>query len=122
MSNTITLLCVVRDESADHAFAIEIEKTLFISHLKKAIKAEKPNGLSNVDADELMLWRVNVSDEEYNALNGNLPDESEKLYPTRRIGKYFTDEPKDERIHIIIETPSTPSGNFSINHLSFFYQ
>jgi hypothetical protein len=111
MSNIVTFFCVVHGESSERVFHVSIDKTLSISHLKKAIREEKPNDFADVDANKLMLWKVNISDEDYDDLCGDLPNGSEKLRPTWKIKDYF-DEPLLERhIHIIIETPLSSSGN-----------
>ena len=48
----ITLFCAIVGVRGK-AFAIDIDKNILVSHLKDAIKAEKPNRLSDVDAHEL---------------------------------------------------------------------
>ncbi|RIA95855.1 hypothetical protein C1645_756528, partial [Glomus cerebriforme] len=45
------------------AFAIDIDREKLVSHLKKAIKAEQPQTFANVDAKDIKLWKVPISDD-----------------------------------------------------------
>ncbi|KAI1299061.1 hypothetical protein EDD11_006559 [Mortierella claussenii] len=58
-NNRLNLFCLVDGESTP--FPIEIESTKTFGDLKKAIKAEKANDFSDVDADKLKLWKVSIS-------------------------------------------------------------
>ncbi len=60
---SITLLCLIKENMTASAFAIDIDREKLISHLKKAIKAEKQNDFAGVDADKLKLWKVSISDD-----------------------------------------------------------
>jgi len=57
---SITLFCLVKENTTANAFEVDIEKDKSISHLKKAIKAEKQNDFAGVDADKLKLWKVSI--------------------------------------------------------------
>ena len=54
---------------------------------------------------DLVLWKVNISDEDASALKV-IPNDSDIMLPTKKLIKYFTKEPIDEHIHIIVKPPS----------------
>jgi hypothetical protein len=102
---SIKLFCLVKGNSATHAFSVKASKNDTIDDLKKAIKVEKPNEFTSIDADKLRLWKVEIPDDREDLLNAlSLKDEDE-LRATRKISKYFLDPPAEEHIHVIIEQP-----------------
>jgi hypothetical protein len=38
--------------------SVTISPTLLVDQLKETIKAEKPSGLGHIDADELLMWKL----------------------------------------------------------------
>ena len=54
-----TLFCLIENISAD-SFSVDINPQKTVGHLRKCIKNEKQNDLKDVDADRLMLWKVDV--------------------------------------------------------------
>ena len=107
MSSIITLFCLVHGESGQYAFSVRLDRDLLISDLKKLIKEEKPNDLRNIDADQLALCKVNIQDEDEDALKNFDPREDDKLCATSQVAKYFSDNPPEEHVHIIIKYPPT---------------
>ncbi|RIA85088.1 hypothetical protein C1645_831342 [Glomus cerebriforme] len=114
--STITLSCLVVGENPyENAFAVEIETTKLVSFFKKAIKEEQPQTFTNVDAKDIKLWKVDISLEEPNKklelvntkINVNIKEDlgGEELPPLSKISKYFTSQPADEHIHIIVKLP-----------------
>ncbi|CAJ0904422.1 6597_t:CDS:2 [Entrophospora sp. SA101] len=79
---------------------------------QKLIKAELSNHFAKIDYNQLRLWKVEIPDDNYEKLaNITLQDCDEPL-PTRRIGKYFIEEPIEEHIHIIILPPAFMSTQY----------
>ncbi|KAG0315368.1 hypothetical protein BG000_005218, partial [Podila horticola] len=110
--NHLSLFCLVDGEPTFNAFPVQIESNKTIGDLKKIIRAEKTIAFSDIDADQLTLWRVSVvitdDDEELPILLKSL-NEKKKLGPATRISKVFAEELPEETIHIIVQRP-LPSG------------
>ena len=107
MTNIITINCLVRDQSTQNAFAVDIDKTKLISHLKNEIKNANPNDFHNVDSRELKLWKVNIpsdADTQLLVLEEIEAGAIQRLIPTFEIEAYL---PKPERRHIhdVVELP-----------------
>lgn len=51
----VTFVCAIVGE-AGSVLPVDIDASLLVGHLKKAIKMEKQNGLKDVDADTLQLF------------------------------------------------------------------
>ncbi|KAG9067654.1 hypothetical protein KI688_011241 [Linnemannia hyalina] len=56
----VTLFCLVDGQSTLNAFSAEIYPTKTVNGLKKHIKTEETNDLSDVDADKLLLERLDL--------------------------------------------------------------
>ena len=63
-----TLLCFI--PGGKSVFSVEIDKTKIVDQLKDAIKKKKTQTLANVEADDLILYRV--------AVNSNLDNKRRK--------------------------------------------
>ena|ERR1051325_4604557 len=100
---SITLLCLVKGNTTAKAFSVKIGRDETISELKKTIKAEKAPEFDSFPANKLKLWKVEIPDEQEDALL-NLSLQENALLPTREIGEYWTKPPK-KHIHVIVETP-----------------
>ncbi|KAF9315303.1 hypothetical protein BG003_003172 [Podila horticola] len=98
--NFMTLFCLVDGESTP--FPVEIESTKTIGELKKAIKAEKVNDFSDVDADKLTLWKVSISvlpkKERKEISLADIPSKEE----TDDVSDVFKEQPPKKTIHIIV--------------------
>ncbi|GBC01193.1 hypothetical protein RclHR1_00410020 [Rhizophagus clarus] len=115
--STIKLCCLVLGDSPDErTFEVDIELNESISKLKDKIKDKKQNTFYDVDADQLDLWKVEISAIEQNEkmimLRGNEIDvtklEGESLNSSKMITRYFPGQPLYEHIHIIVKRPSGP--------------
>ena len=84
-----------------------IEKDKSISHLKKVIKVEQSQTFTNVDAKDIKLWKVPISDDHDDQLRNLILEDSDELLAIRKISKYFPDSPAEECIHVIVEPPET---------------
>ncbi|KAF9579053.1 hypothetical protein BGW38_004853, partial [Lunasporangiospora selenospora] len=95
------------DQTTSKAFSVEIESTKTVDGLKKLNKAEKSNAFSDVDADQLSLWRVSIpdEDEETSILVDNVLNDKIKLSsPRTRLSKLFPESPDDDT-YIIVQRP-----------------
>ena len=96
MDTKITLICLVQGESSEHAFSVHTQMNTLIGDLKKLIKVEKPNDFRDMDADKLKLWKVNIPEDDDDALkNLTLEDKAKGilgLRPTWKILKAFPEE------------------------------
>ena len=112
----ITLSCLVVSENPyENAFEVNIEINRSISKFKDAIKEKLHPKFENVTANDIKLWKVDISFEEENKklelvntkINVNIKEElgGEELSPLSKISKHFTSQPTDEHIHIIIQRP-----------------
>ena len=102
--------CIVLGEK--NAFPVDFNTGKTIGHLKGAIKKKKSVALSNTDANSLILWRVNIPENEiheiYEGINIKEKFEGEKLTSNLKpIGQIFKRQPPSEHIHIIVELPTT---------------
>ncbi|KAI9240171.1 MAG: hypothetical protein BYD32DRAFT_459061 [Podila humilis] len=105
--NRLSLFCLVDGGSASNVFPVKLSPDDFIGDLKKLIKVEKTNNLSDVDADKLTLWHVSIpitddDDEVPILLNDVTRDKKKKLGPAIEISEVFEVQPPKKTIHIII--------------------
>ncbi|GBB96523.1 hypothetical protein RclHR1_27730005 [Rhizophagus clarus] len=115
---SITLLCLVKGNTTASAFPIDINKDQLVGHLKKVIKAEQPQTFANVDAKDLKLWKVPISDDHDDQLRNLSLEDSDELLAIRKISKYFPDSPPEECIHILVEPPeSTTTSSQEVKEL-----
>ena len=104
---SITLLCLVKGNTTASAFPVDINKDQLVGHLKEAIKAKKHKTFHDVEADELRLWKVPISDDHVDPLSNLSLEDSDELLAIRKISKYFPDSPPEEHIHVLVEPPET---------------
>src|SRR4051812_19036517 len=102
---SITLFCLVKGNTTANAFPVDISRNQLVGHLKKAIKAEKHKTFYDVEADELKLWKVPISDDHVDPLSNLSLENGDELLAIRKISKYFPDSPPEERIHVIVSLP-----------------
>ena len=115
--STFTLSCLVVGENPyENAFPVDINtnKVKTVGHLKDAIKEKLHPKFENVTANDIKLWKVDISPEENEKLdlvntklNVNIKEElgGVELLPLSKISKYFPSQPADEHIHIIVQRP-----------------
>jgi len=100
-------------EGADVPFSIDMDASqlsyINVNHLKKKILKETKNLLQDVDAHQLVLWRIDIADEE------GIENYSPKHYISDGIRKLRASlekivdifaNPALDRIHVFIEWPS----------------
>ncbi|RHZ77089.1 hypothetical protein Glove_186g10 [Diversispora epigaea] len=112
MSDHTTLVCLVYGDLTKKAFKVNIEKNESVYYLKTKIKEKKSNLFANVDANEIVLWKVNVPLDDDTmevdiVLENNEEMDVQKLsFPFITIGNAFTENITVDSIHIVIEEPS----------------
>ena len=113
MSKSFTFLCAIL--GTEQTFQVELDETHTVYDLKKAIKAEKRQTLTTVEADTLKLYKVklDVSNKEYYEhatkaiAEGLLASPMQELeYPFARLSEVFQDSDLPRlTIHLIVERP-----------------
>jgi hypothetical protein len=103
----IYLNCLVLGDGPNNVFPVEISAS--VGKLKDAIKDKKRPAWDSIIADSLVLWKVSISFDEFEAklANAQNPEDvpgSEKLKPVDALSEHFL--PLElKRIHIIVERP-----------------
>ncbi|KAF9114492.1 hypothetical protein BGX27_010642, partial [Mortierella sp. AM989] len=107
MTTKLTLYCLVDGQSIPNTFDIEIESTKTVANLRKDIHSAKPVMFSHVDANDLTLWRVSLTDDDdvESAIALHALDEKEKLLPRTQLSELFP-SPPGNNTYIIVQ-PST---------------
>ena len=102
-SNMLTIFCWILGD--DSAFLVKVHRDQSVYEVKEAIISENPHAFKEIDADELVLWRMDVkSQERKNFQESGLHDQV-PLDDLEEIGVYFNGNPRKQHIHIIITVP-----------------
>jgi hypothetical protein len=124
MSNDVILSCLVQGTGLDKYFKIKIDKNKNIYDLKKTIWNKNFNTFSNIDANDLILWKVRIpfSDKEKFKQLDELTIEDvldgTKIYDATEVKDVFGSNPVKKHIHIIIEQPIIEQPTTSIHTLN----
>ncbi|KAG0351335.1 hypothetical protein BGX24_007882, partial [Mortierella sp. AD032] len=59
-NNLLTLFCLVDGEATSNAFSVKVPSSDTVDDLKELIKVKKAIAFSDIDADQLTLWRVSI--------------------------------------------------------------
>ena len=106
MSGIIRLSCLVFGDPIENAFTVKVDKDETISELKEIIKTKKQNTFTDIDANELSLWKIDASLGELNQFIGKNDSDiktiGEQLLPLNKVGQEFP-EPAGERVHVIVQ-------------------
>jgi Crinkler effector protein N-terminal domain len=114
----ITLLCLVKGNTTANVFPVDIEKDQLVGHLKEAIKAKKHKTFHGVEAKDLKLWKVPISDDHDDQLRNLSLEDSDELLAINEIGEYWTEKPPKKRIHVLVEPPeSTTTSSQEVKEL-----
>ncbi|CAG8786449.1 18324_t:CDS:1, partial [Racocetra persica] len=108
----VMIFCLVLGDAVGSAFVVDIKEDQTISHLKKLIKEEKKNAFGNIDANDIMLWKVDgipISRENLKKkIRDDINIEQElggmMLPPSNTIKQCFRELTND--IQIIIQPPT----------------
>ena len=112
----ITICCWVLGDEYYEVFPVEIPGNKSVAHLKRAIKAENPTTMKDIDAKKLILYAVSVP---------HTPQLAQRVAELRLDGlglnshlgtlsEAFDDGLLDGHVHVVIKTP----GVWAYNHLS----
>src|SRR5688572_15540509 len=103
MSN-VNIWCIVRENRS--VFSVTIGTNNSIFDLKVSIKDRKSNYFARFDADDLILWRVNVASSELR--NKDTPIEpylNDKLEePADTVGDTFNNV-EGSNVRVVVEAP-----------------
>jgi hypothetical protein len=110
MTDNITLSCLIYNDPIDQSFSIEIPQTSTVCNLKKLIKENRKHTFRDVDGDKLMLWKVDIPDDNEAIIKQLIFEDmifgsTELLIGTRTIAEYFAVQPNKHCIHVIIKGP-----------------
>src|SRR4051812_24936501 len=99
--------------AADRVFPVVIARSRTVGTLKELIKQMKHPEFADLAADNLTLWGVSIplDNNADNALKQLVLKDNEvkgiqKLLPAKRLSSYFSEEPAEEHVHVIIQPPS----------------
>jgi hypothetical protein len=120
-TRTITLFCWVLDTS-DNVFLVDIEDNRTVGHLKKAILKKKRNTFAQVDARQLILWKVcgfvhSCSQLSHKYLKEEVNKyqflDEDALLVVDLLSDIFPDpKPSEEAVHVIVRV--LPVGEYSL--------
>ena len=114
---SITLFCLVKGNTTANAFEVDIEKDKSISKLKEAIKTKNSQTFANVDAKDIKLWKVPISDDHDDQLRNLSLEDSDELLAINEIGEYWTEKPPKKRIHVLVEPPESSATSSEVLEL-----
>ncbi|KAG0053354.1 hypothetical protein BGZ83_001248, partial [Gryganskiella cystojenkinii] len=104
---TLALFCLVLGE--DTLFCVDISENRTVDDLKDAIKLEKANAFSDVDANNLKLWSVSISvadNPNWLVQVRDTPlDDNTKLKATLKLRDVFGTDGINHAIRVIIQRP-----------------
>ncbi|CAG8813368.1 41151_t:CDS:2, partial [Gigaspora margarita] len=115
MADDILLNCMVHGETpaVDCVFIVKVAKSERVDILKDIIKEKQQPAFNHIRASQLSLWKVSLPlDSNVDkvlkqlVLEDNITKGVQKLLPTKKLSSYFTDEPAEEHLHVIVEPPS----------------
>ena len=106
--NIITFLSagfygILLDPRCRQYFSVNVRRDQSVYGLKETIISKKPHAFKEIDANELVLWKAEIPDEDEAIKAFDINDATE-MRSTYEIGEYFTDPPK-KHIHIVIKVP-----------------
>ncbi|KAG0222145.1 hypothetical protein BGX31_009321 [Mortierella sp. GBA43] len=106
-TNTLTLFCLIEGDPMSRAFPVDFNSDKAVGDLKEAIIRKKPNAFEHIDANDLVLWRVSIPDNQRSAITIDaLGDKTELDKPRTRLSQVFPESP-DESTYILAQRPSS---------------
>ena len=89
-------------------FSVKIAQSASVDALKKAIKKAMEPEFDHVAAIRMDLWKVSFPDDQNLQKNiDNLDLDEKPLSSMAKLSRIFSDEPKDEHLHIVVRVPPT---------------
>lgn len=87
------------------SFPVTIERSETVGHLKQAILKEKPNDLKDVEADQLILYKVELPDDENLGQSAHHAPKEELRMAPRVLSKIFPSSLPEETVSILVGLP-----------------
>ncbi|GBC33571.2 uncharacterized protein OCT59_007697 [Rhizophagus irregularis] len=113
------VFCIILGDNTETAFPVKLPSDKKVGELRELITKINPISFANIDAKDLILWQVSISDEDVKKmkiLNTKPPSdinieelEGKVMFSRKEIKFYFSEDPVDEHIHIIIIRPQLPA-------------
>ena len=106
---SLSLNCLVLGDEPEKMFTVKIPEAENVSILKDLIKAKNSSSFGNVDAKNIVLWKVDLNLDELGAepVHVNLDAYSKLSPPRMKLSSFFNGTVDDDRLHIIAEAPGT---------------
>ena len=95
-------------------FSVNVRRDQSVYDLKKTIISEKPHTFKKIDADNLVLWRMDVKSKNFQ--ESRLHDQV-ALDDVEEIGVHFNGNSLKQHIHIIIKPPGMYGIYFLTTHI-----
>jgi hypothetical protein len=107
LEQPISLFCVVQGEPTEKAFAVDIEKSKTVSHLRELIWEKTQETFKNLDAKDFTLWAVSVPIGDGTVQIDLAQVQKRRLLPRSKIASVITeDDLTNEGFYIVIEPPA----------------
>jgi hypothetical protein len=111
----ITFLCIIIGKAT--IFTVKINGTQYVDKLKDVIKQKLQPTLDKFAADQLTLYKVNITFPTKELLEaakkaiskGSIEYKKLKLEASFKLEDYFQDPPPEKVIHILIQLPQGES-------------
>ncbi|KAG0197232.1 hypothetical protein BGX28_009258 [Mortierella sp. GBA30] len=108
MPETLTFFCLVNGETASTAFPIKISSGDTIGDLKELIRTKMAVQFSDIDANQLTLWKISipiVAEEKHKVISLDCLVSKDELLPSDELPEVFGDNPLKKTIHILVHRP-----------------
>ena len=99
--------CWTLGDRCEHVFSVQISRNKNVDALKDAIKAKKHNLLKDIDASDLILYKVSILCSPELAEHATALKLNElMLNPVHRLSKVFADRLLRDHVHVAVELSS----------------
>ena len=88
-----------------NSFPVDIERTKTVGHLKQAILQVNPNDLKDIDARQLVIYKVEIPDGEDLEQLASQARRQKLEVQSRKLSKIFPTTPPEEVVSILVEAP-----------------
>ena len=102
-SNMLTIFCWIL--GANSAFSVNVRRDQSVYDLKETIMSKKRNAFKEIDADNLVLWRMDVKSKQKKNFQESRLHDQVPLDDVGEIGVHFNGNPLEQHIHIVIKPP-----------------
>ncbi|KAJ3332817.1 hypothetical protein HDU93_008920, partial [Gonapodya sp. JEL0774] len=102
-ASKITLACILLGENLP--FEVSIDPSSSVNSLKDAIMEELSPSLSDVDAYQLDLWKVDIPYEARASISEDTLKEEDVMKPFKKVNFYFPDQGTEEHIRLVVRRP-----------------